>query len=189
VCLAKSRSVELLQLDAFILYRRGMRGMVRPLAATTRARPVRKCRRTRLPEADLTLAKPGHRSIWLDGAGKPFIQGYRCGTCEAVTPELTMACRACGERLAPTAYRSEETGALWSWTVVHRSYPGIKVPFVSAIVDLDGGLTLKGTVIGTDEAQLRQGLPLQLVFDDAGGARDKDDAPWIGFHFVVRGDA
>ena len=136
-----------------------------------------------------TVLKPGHRSIVLDGSGKPFIQGYRCGACGAALPEQTMACRACGDRTHPAPFRSPETGQLWTWSVVHRSYPGIKVPFVSAIVDLDGGLTLKGTVIGASDAQLRQGLPLRLVFDDAGGATDKDGAPWIGFHFVVQGDA
>ena len=142
-----------------------------------------------MPEAVITVAKPGHRSIKLDSAGKPFIQGYRCDVCGAAMPESTLACRACGERTLPAAFRSPETGQLWTWSVVHRSYPGIKVPFVSAIVDLDGGLTLKGTVIGADTTQLRQGLPLKLVFDDAGGATDKDGAAWIGFHFVVRGDA
>jgi hypothetical protein len=72
--------------------------------------------------------------------------------------------------------------------VVERSYPGIKVPFVSAIVDLDDGLTLKGTVLCGDPAGLRQGLPLRLVFDDAGGAKDKDGVPYIGFHFVPAGE-
>ena len=80
-------------------------------------------------------------------------------------------------------------GKLWTWSVVHRSFPGLKVPFVSAIVDLDGGPTLKGTVIGVDPADLRQGLPVRVVFDDAGGATDKDGAPYIGFHFVAQESA
>lgn len=139
--------------------------------------------------SETAAPKAGHRSICIDAAGKPFIEGYHCGACGAVMPEPTMACRACGDRTPPVPFRSAETGRLWTWSVVHRSYPGIKVPFVSAIVDLDGGLTLKGTVIGADDGQLRQGLPLQLVFDDAGGATGKDGAPWIGFHFIVPGDA
>ena len=103
--------------------------------------------------------------------------------------EQTIACRACGTREAPQPYRSPESGALWSWSVVYRSYPGIAVPFVSAIVDLDGGLTLKGTVIGAQPEALHQGMRLKLTFDDAGGTRDKDGAPYVGFHFVPEGDA
>ena len=68
-----------------------------------------------------------------------------------------MACRACASRTPPQLFRSAETGTLHTWSVVERSYPGVKVPFVSAIVDLDGGLALKGTVSGVDHAALRQG--------------------------------
>jgi len=135
------------------------------------------------------LPKPASSVIRVGADGKPFIEAFRCGACGAVVTEQTLACRACGARQAPEAYRSPEMGALWTWSVVHRSYPGIEVPFVSAIVDLDGGLTLKGTVIGAEPGQLHQGLRLRLVFDDAGGARNKEGAPYVGFHFVPEGDA
>jgi len=136
----------------------------------------------------VTAPRPGHPAIRLDAAGKPSIEGFRCGDCGAVLPEATLACRACASRTPPAPVHIGERGRLWTWTVVHRSYPGVAVPFVSAIVDMDDGLTLKGTVIGVDDAALRQGLPLRLVFDDAGGAHDKDGAGWVGFHFVA-GDA
>jgi uncharacterized OB-fold protein len=71
--------------------------------------------------------------------------------------------------------------------VVHRSYPGIAVPFVSAIVDLDGGLSFKGTLKGVHQEDLRSGMPVRLVFDDAGGAHDAEGAPYIGFHFIAEG--
>ena len=136
-----------------------------------------------------TVPKPGHRSIHIDGAGKPFIQGFRCAACGAVVAEETLACRACTSRTPPEPFQATSEGKLWTWSVVHRSFPGLKVPFVSAIVDLDGGPTLKGTVIGVDPADLRQGLPVRVVFDDAGGATDKDGAPYIGFHFVAQESA
>jgi len=37
--------------------------------------------------------------------------------------------------------RLETTGTLRSFTIVHRAPPGVAVPFVSAVVDLDGGQT------------------------------------------------
>jgi len=73
--------------------------------------------------------------------------------------------------------------------VVSRSYPGIAVPFVSAIVDLDDGLTLKGTLRDVAPHSLRAGMPVRLVIDNAGGATDKDGAPYVGFHFTPLGDA
>lgn len=140
--------------------------------------------------ADAALApRPGHPAIRLDAAGKPSIEGFRCGACGAVMSEATLACRACASRTPPVPVRIGEGGRLWTWAVVHRSYPGVAVPFVSAVVDMDDGLTLKGTVIGAGADALRQGLPLRLVFDDAGGARDTDGAGYVGFHFVPAGDA
>ena len=117
--------------------------------------------------------KAGNKSVRVGDDGSVWIQGYRCGSCGAVMPVPTMACRRCASRIAPDAYRSPETGTLYTWSVVHRSYPGVAVPFVSAIVDLEA---------------LRTAMPVRLVFDDAGGAVDADGNPYVGFHFVA-GDA
>jgi uncharacterized protein len=145
------------------------------------------------PENILTNAshiarKPGNKSVRVGEDRTNWIEGYRCGACGAVMPVQTIACRACASRVAPEAYRSPETGRLHTWSVVHRSYPGVAVPFVSAIVDLDGGLSFKGTLKGVEPDALKSGMPVRLVFDDAGGTVDSDGAPYIGFHFVA-GDA
>ena len=76
------------------------------------------------------------------------------------------------------------SGKLFTWSMVHRSFPGIAVPFLSVIVDLDDGLTLKGTLRDAGEDDVKAGLPVTLVFDDAGGAKDANGAGFVGFHFV-----
>ena len=129
-----------------------------------------------------------NKSVRVGEDGSAWIQGYRCGACGAVMPVQTIACRCCADRVAPEAYRSPETGTLYTWSVVHRSYPGVAVPFVSAIVDLDGGLSFKGTLKGVEPNRLKSGMPVRLVFDDAGGAVNGDGVPYVGFHFVA-GDA
>ena len=131
------------------------------------------------------VPKPGNKSVRIGQDGSAWIEGYRCGSCGAVMSVQTLACRACASRVAPEAYRSPETGKLFTWSVVHRSYPGVTVPFVSAIVDLDGGLSFKGTLKGVEPAALKVGMQVQLVFDDAGGAVDDDGVPYVGFHFVA----
>ncbi|MBP6580776.1 MAG: OB-fold domain-containing protein [Sphingorhabdus sp.] len=133
-------------------------------------------------------ARPGTKVVRVSADGSAWIEGYRCGECGAVAPVATMACRACASRVLPEAYRSPETGTLYTWSVVHRSYPGVAVPFVSAIVDLDGGLSFKGTLMGVEPDALKAGMPVRLVFDAAGGAVDADGIPYVGFHFVA-GDA
>ncbi len=137
----------------------------------------------------VTLAKPGHKAIRIAADGSAFIEGFRCDACGAAFPEATMACRACASRAVPHPFRAAETGKLFTWSVVSRSYPGIAVPFVSAIVDLDDGLSLKGTLRDVAPDQVKAGMPVRLVMDNAGGATDKDGAPYVGFHFTPMGDA
>lgn len=128
--------------------------------------------------------RPANALVQVADQGGPWLRGFRCDHCGAVVSEATLCCRACGSRTPPAAVKLGTTGTLFTWSVVHRSFPGVDVPFVSAIVDLEGGLTLKGTLRTTDYDGLHAGLPLVLVFDDAGGATDPDGAPYVGFHFV-----
>lgn len=137
--------------------------------------------------AGVAQLRAGHASIRVAPGSDCWIEGYRCVDCAAILPIRSMACRKCGSRTPLESFRAAENGMVYSWTVVHRSYPGIAVPFVSAIVDLADGLTLKGTLRIADLDAVRQGLPVQLVFDDAGGACDKDGVPYVGFHFVPEG--
>lgn len=138
---------------------------------------------------NLVLAKPGHKAVRIAADGSAYVEGFRCDACGAAFPEATMACRACANRTQPAPFRAAGTGRLFTWSVVSRSYPGIAVPFVSAIVDLDDGLTLKGTLRNVAPDSVKAGMPVRLVIDNAGGATDRDGAPYVGFHFVAQGDA
>ena len=106
-----------------------------------------------------------HRAVKVGNDGSHWIEGLRCEDCGAFVADAALACRRCASRRPFVPVRAAGTGKLYSWAVIHRSYPGIAVPFVSAIVDLDGGMTLKGTLRDVDMASLRPGLA------GAGGVR------------------
>jgi uncharacterized protein len=139
---------------------------------------------TILKSEEVAAARSGHKAVRVGNDNSAWIEARRCGDCGATMVGPTMACRSCGSADRLETYRAAQTGRVFSWTVVHRSYPGIPVPFVSAIVDLDGGPTLKGTLRNIDPAVVRAGMPVHLVFDDAGGARDAQGTPYVGFHFL-----
>lgn len=138
---------------------------------------------TFMPEQTLPSARAAHTALRVDGDGAAWIEAFRCAECGAVVPESSMACRRCDTRTPPSAFRAAENGRLYTWSIIERSYPSVAVPFVSAIVDLDGGPTLKGTLRGVATADLVAGLPVRLRFDDAGGAVSPDGVPFVGFHF------
>jgi uncharacterized OB-fold protein len=94
-------------------------------------------------------------------------------------------CSSCGARgqLKPT--RLSNKGKLYVYSIVHRSFPGIEVPYISAIVDLEGGGTVKGNLINIDPdpAKIEFGMPVEVVFDDALGRKDKDGNSYVSYFF------
>lgn len=128
---------------------------------------------------------PGVPYIKFDPAGAPYIEGHRCPACQAAFTFAPMACPRCASRQPMQPFRSQGRGTLHTFTVVSRSYPGIAVPFVSAIVDLDDGLVLKGNLTGVepDPAAIPFGLPVEVYFDAANGQAAKDGTPYITYFF------
>mgnify|MGYP001414747853 FL=1 len=83
------------------------------------------------------------------------------------------------------AIRLNNKGKLYSYSIVHRSFPGIDVPYVSAIVDLDGGGTIKGNLINVEPKpeSIPFDMPIEVVFDDALGRKDADGNSYISYFF------
>ncbi len=83
------------------------------------------------------------------------------------------------------AIRLGKKGKLYSYSIVRRSFSGIEVRYISAIVDLDGGGTVKGNLINVepDPAQISFDMPVDLVFGDALGRKDKDGNSYLAYFF------
>jgi len=71
---------------------------------------------------------------------------------------------------------------------VCRSFPGIQVPYVSAIVDLEGGGTVKGNLTGVDPdpKKIKMGMPVRVVYKDALGRKDKEGNSYLSYFFEPR---
>jgi uncharacterized OB-fold protein len=75
------------------------------------------------------------------------------------------------------------TGKVRSFTIVHRAVPGVPTPYVSAIVDLDGGGVVKTNLlkIDPDPAVVQLGMPVKLTTFVAGTDDDGTEAIAFGF--------
>jgi uncharacterized OB-fold protein len=103
--------------------------------------------------------------------GAPHLVAHACKECGALYFDRRNACAKCGK----TAFGSKklgDKGTVKAYTIVARAAPNVKVPYVSAIVDLEGGGTVKGNLvdIDPDPAQLKFGMPLRMVFRGADSA-------------------
>lgn len=114
----------------------------------------------------------------------PYLAGLVCNACAEVLlgGAQRLACPKCGGREGFRETQLALTGSLYNFTTVHRSFPGVPTPFISAIVDLDGGGVLKGNLRNVNPAKLEFGMPVKVVFDDAGRA-DKQNNRYVSYFF------
>ena len=129
--------------------------------------------------------KPATSYTRLRDDGSAYLEGCKCRACGARFVGARDNCARCGARGAMESYALSERGCLYNYTIVHRSYPGISVPFISAVVDLDDGTSIKGNLLGVEpEANaLAFGMPVKMVFRGAETA----NADALGYvaHFFV----
>lgn len=78
------------------------------------------------------------------------------------------------------------TGKVRSFTIVHRTVPGVPAPYVSALIDLDGGGSVKSNLVKVepDPEHVRLGMPVQLTTFVAG--TDDDGTEAVAFAFEPR---
>lgn len=128
---------------------------------------------------------PGKSNIAIAENGDAWVRAFRCTACGTAAEVPTIACRKCHARGTMEEFRAGDSGKLVTWSIVHRSYPGVAVPFVSAVVRLDDGISIKGNLDGVAHDDLRAGMPVHLVMNDAGGAKDKDGNDYVAYHFAA----
>ncbi len=117
-----------------------------------------------------------------DALGEPELFGRKCGACGEIAPGAATICARCGARDAAIPVALANTGKVYVWTTVHRSLPGVATPFIFAIVDLDGGGVVKGTLIAP-ECDIRFDMPVKVVFEKADNVDSKGRA-YLTYHFV-----
>lgn len=117
--------------------------------------------------------------------GEPYLEGHKCGACGAIFLGARRVCSKCGTRDRMEAIRLSNRGRLYVYSIVYRSFPGIQTPYVSAIVDLDGGGTVKGNLIDIepDPKKIHFGMPVEVVYRDALGRKDADGNSYLSYFF------
>ncbi len=141
--------------------------------------------------ADAQAAKkplPAVDFLKLPDGGDPYLEGHKCGSCGAIFVGERTVCSKCGARDKLSAVKLANTGKLYVYSIVARSFPGIQVPYISAIVDLDGGGTVKGNLIGIDPnpEKIKFGMTVDVVYKDALGRKDREGNSYISYFFQPR---
>lgn len=113
--------------------------------------------------------------------GPPHLVATACTACDARFLGRRIACASCGGRSFEPR-RLPTSGTVGSFSIIHRAAKGVPAPFVSAIVDLDDGTTVKANLVGVEPTpeQVRLGMPVALTTYEAG----RDDAGTVAVAFA-----
>lgn len=121
-------------------------------------------------------------------AGDPYLEATKCSTCGAVFLDPRRHCSKCGSRDSLEPFRLAGTGTLHAYTIVHRSFPGVPVPYVSAVVDMDGGGVLKSNLVDVeaDPEKIQMGMKVAVTYGIA-PQKDKEGNEYMAFFFKPAG--
>ena len=131
------------------------------------------------------MALPVVEYLKLPEDGDPYLEGHKCGDCNSIFLGEREVCSNCTARGKIEPVKLSNKGKLYSYSITFRSFPGIDVPYISAIVDLDGGGTVKGNLIDCDPdpEKIEFDMPVEVVFDDALGRKDAEGNSYISYFF------
>jgi uncharacterized OB-fold protein len=101
---------------------------------------------------------------YLSLGSDPHLVASECTTCGALFFDRRNACANCGATEFASR-RLANNGALRAFTIVHRASPDVQVPYISGIVDLEGGGVVKANIVGIDPepAELSLGMSVKLT--------------------------
>ena len=113
---------------------------------------------------------------------EPHLVAQACTACGALFFDRRNACARCGER-AFERKALATTGVLRSFTIVHRAAPNVPVPYVSSVVELDGGGVVKGNIVdaGSDPEKFELGMAVRLTTFACGVDDEGTEAVAFGF--------
>jgi len=109
-----------------------------------------------------------NEAFWTGGS-EGELRFLRCTACaELIHPPAPLCGKCLGTRLEPTAVSGRAT--LHTFTVNHHPWiPGFDPPYTIAIVEIEEqpGLRLTTNVVNCESDDLRIGMPLRVVFEEA----------------------
>jgi uncharacterized protein len=112
----------------------------------------------------------------------PHLVANQCESCGALFFDRRNACANCGRcEFRPRPLANE--GVLRAFTIVHRASPDVTVPYVSGIVDLDGGGVVKANIVGIDPepASVTLGMKVKLTTFPIGTDAEGTEAVSFGY--------
>ena len=113
---------------------------------------------------------------------EPHLEANACTSCGALFFDRRNACAKCGKQSFEKRALSNN-GIVRSYTIIHRAAPNVAVPYVSSVIELDGGGVVKGNLLeaGTDPEKIELGMKVKMTTFGCGVDEEGTEAVAFGF--------
>ncbi|MFT3854815.1 MAG: OB-fold domain-containing protein [Ilumatobacteraceae bacterium] len=112
---------------------------------------------------------------------QPHLTAHECTSCGARYFDRRNACASCSGTEFTTVDIAPE-GEVKAFTIVALAAPGVKVPFVSSIVDCDG-TSVRGNIINVEPSPDNVSLGMKVKLATYSLGADDNGTEAIGFGF------
>jgi uncharacterized OB-fold protein len=110
------------------------------------------------------------------------LESHECATCDALYFDRRNACANCGGTdFRPR--RLSNNGVVRTYSIVHRAAKGVPAPYVSAVVDLDGGGRVKSNVVNCEPTPEAVTLGMRVRMTTYPAASDDRETEAIAFGY------
>ncbi len=135
-------------------------------------------------DAAASTPLPGVPFLKIPDGGDPYLEGHKCKGCGSVFLGKRSVCSCCFARDQIEAVKLSNKGELYVYSITHRSFPGIETPFISAVVDLDGGGSVKGNLINIDPdpEKIKMGMRVEVIYEIA-PRKDREGNEYLTYYF------
>jgi 3-oxo-4,17-pregnadiene-20-carboxyl-CoA hydratase alpha subunit len=107
-------------------------------------------------------------AVFWDAAAERLLVVQRCAECGRLRHPPRPMCPHC-HSLAVDAVELSGRGTLYSYAILHHPrHPAFDYPVLAALVELDEGVRLVSSLVGVEAADVRIGMPLEVVFEARG---------------------
>ena len=117
----------------------------------------------------------------------PHLIGSKCSCGALFLDTKRVACSKCGSTGPFEKIKLSTRGKVYVFSVVHQSFPGIKTPYITAIVDLPEGLSVRTNLLDLDPLEAQKepdkmfDLPVEMTTYVAG--KDREGHEVLAFAF------
>jgi len=114
--------------------------------------------------------------------GAPHLVANACTQCSALYFDRRNACARCSGTTFEKRSLAND-GQVRAFTIVHRASPGVPAPYVSAVIDLDGGGVVKANIVDVDASpdSVKLGMRVTMTTFVAGTDDDGTEAVAFGY--------